>query len=142
MKKISKCLVQDIYCSCHLSELLCRLKFVYREIFSFEDVIEAFDKASTIYLENNYQSDFDRFVNATTYERGKKLERSQYEGMYRFFPLLPWTKWKMRRSGKYVPLEDMMPAYWLFLVIFIEQKVTTLDIIEMKENVIQFWKKH
>lgn len=139
MKTISKTVVQDIYCNGNLRGLLCQLKFAYRGVFSYEEVIEAFDKATEIYLYGSYPEDYDRFVKATTYERGRKLERSQYEGMYRFYPLFFWTKWKMRRSGEYTPLENLMPIYWLFLVLFVEQKVGSLDIIEMKQKVVSYW---
>lgn len=139
MRKVSKTFVQDVYVRPYEKEVLSMLKYGYT--CSKEDVLEAFDEAADRYQKSNYHTELGEFKQATLYERGEKLMSSKYDGRYQFCSLWPWQRWRMKRNGEYKPLPKDMDMYWVFLVLFIENNYGSIELIELREQILMSFSK-
>ena len=133
MRKTTKEFVQDVYLRPFSIEVLSMLKYGYD--CTKEDVLEAFNEAADRYHKNNYHTELGEFKLATLYERGEKLMSSKYDGRYSFHSLWPWQRWRMKRNGEYKPLPKDMDMYWVFLVMFDEANYSSIDLIELREQI-------
>lgn len=137
--KIEKKVLQHIYLRPHIHEVMNILTYGHT-CYTQDDIFDAFDKAQKRYiLEQDYVADYEAFVKATTYECGIKAESCKYDGIYKYYPLWPWQRWKMKRDGEYQPLPKEMDLYWVFLLVFIETKANVLEICEIREKIITYF---
>ena len=133
--KIEKTFLQDLYLHPYLEGAVNILHSRCRGVYTKEDVEDAWYKAYKNYFsDDSWREYYSQFLKATTYERGRKVMDNANFLNYRFKSLWPWEKWYMRKQGEYPLLPNEMPLYWLFLIVFIEQRVSCIDVIKMKDE--------